>query len=188
MGMYKSVKATFASEYKSRPQIYKDRITRWRADPPIKRIEKPTNIAKARQVGYKAKEGVIVVRVRVKGGKKKKEAVGGGRKPSKSGRFFSISKSTQSIAEDRAARRFPNTEVLNSYFIGSAGSDRFFEIILLDRASSSILSDPNYRGVVEQKGRSYRGLTYSGRKHRGIAVKGYGTIKRRPSKRSNLRS
>ena len=168
--------------------MYKERIARWRADPPTMRIEKPTNIARAHKVGYKAKTGVVLVRVRVAGGKKKRAAHGGGRKPSKSGRFFSMSKSLQSIAEERAARRYPNCEVLNSYFVGSAGEEKFFEVILLDRAAPSILADPEYHQVVLQTNRAFRGLTHAGRKHRGIATKGYGTIKRRPSKRSNLRS
>ena len=32
----------------------------------IERVEKPTNIKKARMLGYKAKQGFIIVRVRVK--------------------------------------------------------------------------------------------------------------------------
>jgi large subunit ribosomal protein L15e len=188
MSMYKAMKKSFATEYKERPTIYKNRLIQWRAEPPVYRVDKPTNIARAREVGYKAKPGVIVVRVKVKGGTKKRVTAGGGRKPSKSGRYFSRSKSLQSIAEERAARKFSNCEVLNSYFVGASGSDKFFEIILLDRASPVIKSDPNYMQVIAQQGRAFRGMTHSGRKHRGLANKGYGTIKRRPSKRSNLRS
>ncbi len=186
--MYKEMKTSFINEYKQRNEIYRNRITQWRSEQPVKRIEKPTNIARARELGYKAKTGVLVVRVRVKGGKKKRDTVGGGRKPSKSGRFFSMTKSLQAIAEERAARRYSNCEVLNSYFIGDAGSDKFFEIILIDRNAPQILADPEYKRIIAQKGRAYRGLTYVGRRHRGIAIKGYGTIKRRPSKRANLRS
>ncbi len=188
MGLYKHMKTSFAQGYKERSQLYKDRMTAWRTDPPVKRVDGPTNIARAREVGYKAKEGVIVARVRVRGGKKKRERPGGGRKPSKSGRFFSPTKSTRSIAEDRAATRFTNTEVLNSYFVGQSGTDLFYEVILLDRSAPQVLADQAYRNVVTQKGRTYRGLTYAGRLHRGVARKGYGTIKRRPSKRANLRS
>ena len=186
--MYKEMKSSFAREYKERSQIYKSRIVAWRAEPPVKRVDKPTNIARARELGYKAKAGVLVARVRVKGGTKKRDTAGGGRKPSKSCRYFTSSKSLQAIAEDRAARRFSNTEVLNSYFVGAAGSDKFYEVILLDRASTSVMADSQYAGIIAQKGRAYRGLTYVGRRHRGIAFKGYGTIKRRPSKRGNLRS
>lgn len=184
--MYKQMKSAFTQGYKERSQLYKDRLTAWRADPPVKRVEGPTNIARARELGYKAKEGVMVARVRVKGGKKKRNMPGGGRKPSKAGMFFSPSKSIQSIAEERAARRFTNTEVQNSYFVGQAGSDWFYEVILLDRSSRPVMADAGYRNVLAQRGRAYRGMTYSGRKHRGIAAVGYGTMRGRPSKRSSL--
>lgn len=187
MSFYKEMKQTFVSEYKERAPQYKERIVRWSSEAPITRIDKPTNIARARELGYKAKPGVLMARVRVVGGKKKREMPAGGRKPSKAGRFFSRDKSSQSIAEERAGKRFTNCEVLNSYFVGEAGSNKFFEIILLEKANPVILSDPQYRAVAMQSNRVERGLTHSGRKHRGLAFKGYGTISHRPSKRSNIR-
>jgi large subunit ribosomal protein L15e len=93
----------------------------------------------------------------------------------------------QAIAEERAATKFRNFEVLNSYFVGSAGSRRFFEVILLDRASSSITSDPIYRNVIAQKARAFRGLTYAGRKHRGMAKHSFATGKLGPSKNQSIR-
>ncbi len=185
MNMYGQMKKSFVNEYKQRNEIYKERMIKWRTESPITRTDGPTNIARARELGYRAKEGIIIVRVRMRGGMSKREAPDGGRKPSKSGRFFSRAKSLQAIAEDRAARKFSNCEVLNSYFVGASGSDRFFEVILLDRASSVLQADPHYSVIIAQKGRSYRGITFQGRKHRGISRKGYGTIKRRPSKRAN---
>lgn len=188
MGMYRQMQDTFVSEYKERSQQYKDRIIKWNADSPIVRIEKPTNIARARELGYKAKQGVVMARVRVLGGKKMRPQVGGGRKPSKSGRYFSRRKSVQAIAEERVAKKFTNCEVLNSYFVGEAGAKKFYEVILLDRSSPVVLADPQYRGVVVQDRRAERGLTRSGRKHRGLMHGGFGTEKFRPSKRRYDRS
>jgi large subunit ribosomal protein L15e len=187
MSMYKSMKSTFIQEYKTRPEVYKNRLVEWGLQPPIVKIDKPTNIARARSLGYRAKPGVIIVRVKMKGGKKKRERNWGGRKPSKAGRFFARAKSMQSIAEERAATKFRNFEVLNSYFVGSAGSRRFFEVILLDRASSSIISDPVYKNIIAQKARAFRGLTYSGRKHRGMAKHTYGSGKLGQSKNQSIR-
>lgn len=184
--MYKQMKSSFTQGYRERSNLYKERLTAWRADPPVKRVDGPTNIARARELGYRAKEGVIIARVRVKGGKKKRNKPGGGRKPSKAGMFFSPSKSIQSIAEERAARRFTNTEVLNSYFVGQAGSDWFYEVILLDRSSRPVQADTGYMDVLAQRGRAYRGMTRSGRKHRGLVAVGYGTIRGRPSKRKSV--
>ena len=185
--MYKAMKSTLEQEYKTRPEIYKKRLVEWGAQSPVVRSENPTNIARARELGYKAKEGVIIARVMVKGGSKKRRAPRGGRKPSKSGRFFPRVKSLQAIAEERAARKFQNFEVLNSYFVGAAGSRKFYEVILLDRASSAINADPVYKNVIMHKARAFRGLTASGRKHRGIATQTSGTIKSRPSRRQAFR-
>lgn len=168
MSMYKNMRESFAEEYKSNSPLYKERLVRWNSAPSVERTEKPTNIARARELGYKAKSGVIVVRVRVPKGKRKRKQVGGGRKPSKSGRFFSRQKSLRSIAEDRAARKYINAEVLNSYFVGATGQVRFYEVILLDRSSPAIQNDKIYSSIIAQKGRAFRALTKSGRTHRGL--------------------
>lgn len=188
MSMYKSMKRTFIDEYKNRSDIYKGHIVQWRAEAPIHRIPKPTNIARARELGYKAKDGVITVRVRVRSGKRKRPAPAGGRKPSKNGRFYSVDKSIQSIAEERAARKFSNCEVLNSYFIGKSGSEKFYEVMLLDRTRPSVASDSAYKKIVSHHNRVFRGLTASGKRHRGLASKGFGVTKQRSSKRKRLRS
>ncbi len=167
MGMYKYEKEAFAEEYKNRSDAYKQRIIGWRQMPTVARIEKPTNIARARELGYKAKEGILVARVRVKGGRKKRKAFDGGRKPSKSGRFFTRNKSLQAIAEERSARKFPNCEVLNSYFVGKAGAESFYEVILVEKGTPAA-KDRIYKNVVKKNGRAYRGLTSAGRKHRGL--------------------
>lgn len=169
MGAYKDIKRTFSKEYKERSPEYSERMREWRSQPSVVRAERPTNVARARELGYKAKEGVIIARARVKGGAKKRPKADGGRKPSKSGRFFTRAKSMRSIAEERASRKFPNFEVLNSYFVGHAGSDSFYEIILLNKNGPSVDKDRLYKGIVSSRGRAYRGLTSSGRKHRGAA-------------------
>lgn len=186
--MYRSMKSTFIQGYKARSDLYKKRLVEWSSQAPIVKVGKPLNIARARELGYRAKEGVIIARVRIKGGKKKRQKPSGGRKPSKSGRFFSRAKSLQAIAEERAARKFQNCEVLNSYFVGSAGARKFYEVILLDRSSSTIRADPIYRNIIMHRARAFRGLTPAGRKHRGIAKKGFGTTKFRPSRRQNIRN
>ncbi|MGC8478407.1 MAG: 50S ribosomal protein L15e [Candidatus Micrarchaeia archaeon] len=158
MGSYNEISKTFRDEYRSRSSLYKNRLEKWSAEPVVVRAEKPTNIARARRLGYKAIQGVIIARVRVNKGKRKRQKADGGRKPSKSGRFFSRAKSLQRIAEEKAARRFSNCEVLNSYLVGSTGQKAFYEIILLDRASKSVASNPLYKSIISQKGRAFRGV------------------------------
>lgn len=178
---YKYVTKSFQEEYKAKSPALKSRLIQWRTESTVTRLDRPTNIARARELGYKAKQGVIVARVRVARGLSKRQKPHRGRKPSKYGRFFDHKKSLQSRAEERAARRFANCEVLNSYYVGEDGTSKFFEIILIDRTHPAIMSSSDYSGVIGQRGRAYRGLTSSGRKHRGIVKKGFGTTMNRPS-------
>ncbi len=187
MGLYKYMTETFQNGYKERSPQLRSRISEWSKGPTVVRVEKPTNIARARELGYKDKQGVIVARVKVRGGLRRRRTVAGGRKPSKSGQFFAYAKSLQSIAEERAARKFSNCEVLNSYYVGEGNNYKFFEVILLDRDHPSIKNDKIYSKIVAQHGRAFRGLTSAGKKHRGLLQKGFGTEKNRPSVRSGKR-
>ena len=168
MGAYEYIKESIEREYKNRDDALKSKLINWRKEPSVVRVLKPTNITRARELGYKAKQGVVIVRVRIKKGKRKREKPRGGRKPSKNGRFFAYSTSLQSMAEGRASRKFINCEVLNSYYVGEDGTYRFYEAILLDRDHPAVSNDDNYKNVVKQKGRAYRALTSSGKKHRGL--------------------
>jgi large subunit ribosomal protein L15e len=95
-------------------------------------------------------------------------------------------KSLQRIAEERSARKFPNLQVLNSYWVGEDGRLKWYEIILVDTAHPVIKSDPrlNWLCRPNQKGRVFRGKTSAGTKGRGQRKRGKGTEKTRPSIRS----
>lgn len=168
MSAYKTMKRTFIREYKERAPQYKARLIEWSRQGPVVMAGKPTNIPRARELGYRAKEGVLVARVAVRKGRRMRPAVGGGRKPSKGGRFFSRAKSLQVIAEEKAARKFSNLEVLNSYFVGETGERRFYEVIMLDRSSPSVKTDPKLAAVASHTARAQRGLTSAGMKARGF--------------------
>ncbi len=168
MGAYKYIKENFQQGYKERSDVLRARIAMWNSESSLTRIEKPTNVARARELGYKDKQGVVVVRARIKKGLRKREKPRGGRKPSKSGRFFSRKKSLQAIAEERSSRSYSNCEVLNSYYVGEDGKSKYFEVMLLDRDHGSITADPLYSSMIGMRGRAFRGLTASGKRHRGI--------------------
>ena len=102
------------------------RIIQWRKGENFTRVEKPTRIDRARSLGYKAKPGY-------RKGTLRKPKIKGGRKPSAKGiNKITAGKSTKRIAEERTAKRFPNMEVLNSYWIGEDGKHHYFEIILVN--------------------------------------------------------
>jgi len=184
MGMYSHLKETFQQEYAERTPAYKARLTKWRSEPVVVRAERPTNIARARELGYKAKQGIVIARIRIKRGMRHRQKPTKGRKAGKRARYLSPGRSLQTQAEERAATHFPNTEALNSYFVGSDGMYKFFEVILIERGHPVIRASPELIAAAMQRGRARRGLTSSGKKGRGLLHKGRGTEKVRPSIRA----
>ena len=172
------------------PVLLRERMTAWRQDNVIVRIERPTNLARARTLGYRAKPGIMLARVRVPRGGRMREQLKSGRRPKTQRRKKVVNKSYQTIAEERANRKFRNCEVLNSYMIAQDGKHDWFEVILVDPQSPSIQSDHKIKWIAEQQhhGRVFRGLTSSARKSRGLRHKGKGTEKIRPSLRAHDRT
>jgi large subunit ribosomal protein L15e len=158
------------------------RVPVWRRERVINRIERPTRIDRARSLGYKAKKGYIVVRTRIRRGGRRKSRFTAGRRPKRMGvNKISPAKSRQRIAEERVARKYPNLEVLNSYWVWADGKYKFFEVILVDPQSPTIKNDPKINWICNNanKGRAFRGLTSAGKKGRGLRNKGKGAEKLR---------
>lgn len=152
-------------------ELMKVRLMRWRREPAIVRVEKPTRLDRARALGYKAKQGVIVVRVRVRRGGRRKPRPNKGRRPKRMGVYgYAPAKSIRLIAEERAQRKYPNLIVLNSYYVGEDGKYKWYEVILVDPHHPAIRSDPelNWVSSGKHKGRPFRGLTSAGKKMRGL--------------------
>jgi len=150
--------------------IVSERIIKWRKQPAIKAIDKPTRLSRARRLGFKAKKGFSIARVRVRrGGLHKKEVRGGRRQRHSGSTGFVPAKSMQLIAEARASNRFSNLRVLNSYWVGEDGQYKWFEVIMVDPSNPGIISDFNINWISEKthRGRVERGLTSSGKKKRG---------------------
>ena len=167
----------------------RDRMAQWRREPVINRIERPTRLDAARRMGYKAKQGVVMVRTRVRRGGLRKSKINMKRKPSKMGMLkITMAKSIKRIAEERVARKFPNLEVLNSYWVGEDGKNKYFEIILIDPSHPSIQNDKQLGWITQNRhtGRVYRGKTSAGKRGRGLHNKGKGAEKLRPSLKANL--
>lgn len=165
-----------------------ERLQQWRKEGSVTRIKRPTRIDRARSLGYKAKQGIIVVRAKVRrGGLRKSRYVRGRRTQHMGKNKITAGKSIQRIAEERAARKYPNMEVLNSYWVGEDGKLKWYEVILVDPSHPVIKNDNNLKWVCnnKQKGRVFRGKTSAGRKGRGMGKRGKGTEKTRPSIRSH---
>lgn len=184
MGVYKYIKQTFED---GGNKLLRQRLIGWRKEPAILRIEHPTKLHRARSVGYRAKQGILIVRVRVPRGGRMREQRKSGRVPKKQRRKKIVNLSYQTIAEARVNDKFPNCEVLNSYFAAQDGLYYWFEVILVDKHHPAIKTDPQLSWIAEPQhtGRVYRGLTSSARKSRGLRRKGKGAEKVRPSLRAN---
>lgn len=158
------------SKDKNLGEMQKRRLIEWRKEKVVTKVDKPTRISRARTLGYKAKQGFVVARVRVGKGKRKRPKFKGGRVPKKMGRFFPPGKSNQLLGEEKVARKFPNLQVLNSYYVGDDGQYEWFEVILLDSENPSVSKDKERKWISEKqhKGRVFRSLTSSGKKIRGL--------------------
>ena len=121
--------------------VMKQRAIVWRREPASVRVDKPTRLDRARSLGYKAKHGVIVVRTRERrGGRRKLRPVLGRRQKRMVVKKFTPAKSKQLIAEERTARKYPNMEVLNSYWVWQDGRYKWYEVILVDPNHPAIKS------------------------------------------------
>jgi len=165
-----------------------ERMQAWRREGSVVRIERPTRIDRARSLGYRAKQGIAVARVQVRRGGRRASRYVRARRSARMGKNrLTAGKSIQRIAEERASRRFPNMEVLNSYWVGQDGKLKYYEVILVDGHHPAIRSDKQLAWVANptHRGRAERGKTSAGRQGRGMRNRGRGTEKTRPSIRSH---
>ncbi len=184
---YKYIAEEWAKPEKSFvEELMRQRLIEWRKQNTVTRIERPTRLDRARKLGYKAKQGFVIARTRVRKGNLRKIRPKAGRRQKRMGvKKFKPAKSLRLIAEERTARKFPNLEVLNSYWVGEDGRSKWFEVILVDPNNPSIKSDKDINWITEpqHKRRVFRSLTSAGKKIRSLRHKGKGAEKVRPSKR-----
>ncbi|MFH1053661.1 MAG: 50S ribosomal protein L15e [Candidatus Woesearchaeota archaeon] len=190
MGIYKYVREIWKQPNQNMKEILQQRLIKWRKEPVTLRLERPTRIDRARSLGYKAKQGYLIIRQRVNRSKRMKPGNIKGRKSKRMSRRKDLNLSYQTVAEIRANKKYPNCEVLNSYYLNEDGRYYWYEVILVDRAHPAILSDDriNWIGCSQHRGRVNRGLTSSGKKSRGLGHKGKGAEKLRPSKSAVYRN
>jgi len=120
------------------PEI-RDRIVGWRK-------QNAVTIQRARRLGYKAKQGIVVVRMRVGTGGMRKQRPRGGRRPKHLGvTRIKADVSMKQVAENRVLERYPNMTLFGSYFIYKDGMHYWFEVILADKAHPRIAKDKELR-------------------------------------------
>jgi len=169
-GFYHFIKEAWKKPDK---ETLRKRMIEWRHSGVFTKVEKPLRLDKARALGYKDKQGIIVIRVRVRRGGHKRPRPNKGRRSARMHTNKNLKMNYKGIAEQRVAKKYVNLEVLNSYPIGKDGMNYFYEVIMVDPERPEIKSDKNLKWVCDKKNRkrAMRGLTSTAHKSRGLRSK-----------------
>ena len=141
---------TWTKMWKNNSDELKSKAIAWRAEPTVNRIERPSRLDRARRLGYKAKQGITVVRIRVGRGGMRKQRPVAGRRPKHIG-VVHIKQgiSMRKVAERRVNEKYPNMEVLGSYYVHKDGMYYWFEVIMADPSHPAISKDKEMRGKLK---------------------------------------
>jgi large subunit ribosomal protein L15e len=144
------ISATWTKMWKSNTDELKSKSISWRREPVLNRIPRPSRLDRARRLGYKSKQGILVVRARVGRGGMRKQRPVSGRRPKHIG-VVHIKQgiSMRKVAERRVNEKFPNLEVLGSYYLHKDGKYQWYEVILADPAHPCIYKDKEMRAKMK---------------------------------------
>eukprot|EP00466_Bigelowiella_natans_P003938 jgi/Bigna1/47469/estExt_Genewise1.C_140106 len=161
--------------------------------PVMHRAPRSTRPDKARRLGYRAKQGYVIYRVRVRRGGRKRPNWKGivyGKPVHQGVKGLKFERNLRSVAEERVGRRCGNLRVLNSYWINQDATYKYFEVILVDPHHNAIRHDPRINWIVNpvHKHREMRGLTSAGKHSRGLSNPKYRPSRKAGWKRNNTLS
>ena len=136
----------WARMWKENAPELRERVVAWRRQNAVTRINRPSRLERARRLGYKAKDGIVTIRMRVGRGGMRKKRPRGGRRPKHLGvTKIKAAINMQRVAENRVLKRYPNMKLLGSYFVYKDGIHYWFEVILADPAHPRISKDPDMK-------------------------------------------
>jgi len=165
------------------------RCWEYRQGQSLTRLSQPSRPDKAHRLGYKAKQGYVVYRVKVRRGNRKKQVSKGityGKPKTHGVTQLKPVRNLRALAEERAGRKLGGLRVLNSYWVNEDSTNKYFEVILVDPFHNAIRNDARINWICNpvHKHRELKGLTSAGKKHRGLHGKGHRYTKARPSRRA----
>jgi large subunit ribosomal protein L15e len=154
------------------------RAWEYRQRPNICTVNRPARTDKAHRLGYKAKQGYVIVRAGVRRGGRKRQNHRGmvfGKPKHQGINQLKFERNLQSVAEEKVGRQYSNLRVLNSYWVNQDATMKYYEVILVDPNHAKIRNDPRANWIcgAVHKHREMRGLTSAGRKGRGLRKKGH---------------
>merc|ERR1712196_198567 len=181
MGAYKYMEELYKKKQSDVMRfLLRVRCWEYRQLPVVHRATKPSRPDKARHMGYKAKQGYVIYRVRVRrGGRKRPNPKGQGINQ------YKYAHSLRHTAENRVAKRCGNLNVLNSYWVSEDSTYKYYEVILVDPMHQAIRNDPRINWICKATMKNRQIATTSAAKaNRGLRKKTYGSSKTRPSRRA----
>ena len=108
----------------------------WRKEDAATRIERPSRLLRARRLGYKAKQGIVVIRMRVGSGGMRRQRPRGGRRPKHLGvTRIKQDDDMKTVANRRVLEKYPNMKLLGSYFLYKDGKHYWYEAMLSKRCA-----------------------------------------------------
>ena len=132
--------------WKDNAPSLRERAIVWRKEDALTRIKKPSRIQKARRLGYKAKQGIVVVRMRVGAGGMRRKRPRAGRRPKHLGvTRIKADVNMKTVAERRVLEKYPNMKLLGSYYLYKDGMYYWHEVILADPSHPRISKDKELR-------------------------------------------
>jgi large subunit ribosomal protein L15e len=144
--MYSQISKSWQGILHDKSGEIRARAVELRKEPAILRVRRPTRLDRARAMGYRAKEGVVVVRARVSRGGMRKKRPTSGRRPKHMGVLkIKSAVSSQSVAEGRVSERYPNMKLLGSYLVWRDGRYAWYECVMVDPLHPAIVNDYTFR-------------------------------------------
>lgn len=174
MGAYKYIQELYRKKQSDVLRfLLRIRVWQFRQLTKMHRCPHPSRPDKARRMGYRAKPGYVIFRIRVRRGGRKKPVPKGctyGKPKSQGVNQLKPKKGLHALAEERVGRRCGGLRVLNSYWIAEDSTYKYFEVICIDPAHNVIRRDPKINWICKavMKHRELRGLTSATKSSRGL--------------------
>merc|ERR1712137_1344527 len=135
----------------------------------VHRASRPSRPDKARRLGYRAKQGYVIYRIRIRRGGRKRPVPKGATygKPTNQGvNSLKNQRSHQAVAEERVGRKCRALRVLNSYWVAQDSTYKYYEVVLVGPFHKAIRRDAKINWICKSvyKHREMRGLTSANKK------------------------
>ncbi|MEM0381274.1 MAG: 50S ribosomal protein L15e [Nitrososphaerota archaeon] len=136
--------------WRSRPEelrsLLRERRILWRREPSVVRVDRPLRLDRARGIGYKAKQGFVVLRVRVRRGGFSRPRPNSGRRPRALGTVLhKVNVTMLEEAINRARKKYPNLHPIGGYLLTYDSMYKWFEVIMVDPYHPTVRSDPEIK-------------------------------------------